>query len=71
MHLNDLFSETTAHMVVKFHMQHDRTSGLQNDKIQCGRESKMATDAKNNKTTKINFYPRMAWYIWLKFCMKH
>ena len=33
---------------------HDQSSGLQNDKIQRGRESKKATDAKNSKTNKIN-----------------
>ena len=30
-HSNDLFSETTAPMVLKFHMQHDKAAGLQND----------------------------------------
>ena len=40
-------------MGLKFHMQHDQTSGLQNDKNQPGRESKMATDAKNSKTNKV------------------
>ena len=30
-HSNDLFSETTARMVLKFHMQHDKAAGLQND----------------------------------------
>ena len=47
-HRNGLFSETTAPMVLKFLMQHDQTSGLQNDKIPFGRESKMAADAKNS-----------------------
>ena len=27
-HSNDLFSETTAPMVLKFHMQHDKAAGL-------------------------------------------
>ena len=58
-------------MVLKFHMQHDQTAGLQNDKIQAGRESKMAAVTKNSKTNKINFFSRTTWYIWLKFCMKH
>ena len=31
-HSNDLFSETTAPMVLKFHMQDDKALGLQNDK---------------------------------------
>ena len=36
---NDLSSETTAPMVLKFHMQHNKAAGIQNDKIQAGRES--------------------------------
>ena len=32
-HSNDLFSETTAALVLKIHMQHDKVAGLQNDKI--------------------------------------
>ena len=44
-------------MVLKFHMQHVKAAGLQNDKIQASRESKMATVAKNSKTSKINFSP--------------
>ena len=43
-------------MVLKFHMQHDQTLRLQNDKIPLGRESKMAANAKNSKTDKINFF---------------
>ena len=70
-HLNGLFSETTALMVLKFHMQHDQTLGLQNDKIPPGREAKMTASAKNSKINKINFFSRMAWYIRLIFCMKH
>ena len=46
-HSHDLFSKTIAPMVTKFHMQHDEAAGLQNDKIQPGRESKMAAIAKN------------------------
>ena len=45
-HSNDLFSETTATMVLKFHMQHDEVAGHQNDKIQASRESKMAAVTK-------------------------
>ena len=37
---NDVFSKTTAPMVLKFHMQHDEAAGLQNDEIQPCRESK-------------------------------
>ena len=47
-HLNDLFSETAPPMVHKFHMQHDKVAGLQNDKMQAGWESKMATVPKNS-----------------------
>ena len=32
-HSNDLFSETTAPLVLKIHIQHDKVAGLQNDKI--------------------------------------
>ena len=35
-------------MVLKFCMQHDKATGLQNDKIQASRESKMAAVAKNS-----------------------
>ena len=35
-------------MVLKFHMQHDKAAGLQNDKILAGWESKMATFARNS-----------------------
>ena len=35
------FLQTTAPMVLKFHMEHDQTAMLQKDKIQPGRESKM------------------------------
>ena len=47
-HSNDLFSETTASMILKFHMQHDKAAGLQKNKIEAARESKMAADAKNS-----------------------
>ena len=43
-------------MSLKFHMQHDQTAGFQTCKSQPGRESKMATDTKNSKTIKINFF---------------
>ena len=32
-HVNDLVSETTKPMVLKFPMQHDQITGFQNDKI--------------------------------------
>ena len=44
--LNDLLSETTASMSLEFHMEHDSTPGLQADRIQPGRESKMGADTK-------------------------
>ena len=47
-HSNDLFSETTAPMILKFHMQHDKSAGLQKNKIQFARESNMAAVAKNS-----------------------
>ena len=31
-HLNDLFSQTTASMNLKLHLQHDQTARLQNNK---------------------------------------
>ena len=37
-HSNDLFSETTASLNLRCHMQRDQTTRLQNNEIQCGRE---------------------------------
>ena len=54
-HSHDLFSKTTAPMILKFHMQHDKAAGLQKSKIQAAWESNMAAFAKNSSTTKINF----------------
>ena len=45
---NDLFSETTAPMILKFHMQHDKGTGLQKNKIQAARESNITAVAKNS-----------------------
>ena len=45
---NDLFSDTTASMILKFYMQHEKVAGLQKNKIQGARESNMATVAKNS-----------------------
>ena len=56
-------------MNLKYNMQHDQTAELYTCKSQLGRESKMAADTKNSKTIKIIFFSRMAWYIWLKFCL--
>ena len=47
-HSNDLFSETTAPMILKFHMQHDKAAGLQKNIIQAARESNMVAVAKNS-----------------------
>ena len=55
-HSNDLFSKTTALMVLKFHMKHYQTTGHQTDKIQPDRECKMATITKNSETNKIIFF---------------
>ena len=70
-HSNNFFSEINLSVVLKFHMQHDQTSGLKNTKIQSGQESKIAADTKNSRTNKINFFFRTSWYILLKFCMAH
>ena len=43
-------------MVLKFHVQHEQTAGLQGDKNQHSRESKMAAVTKNSETIKIKFY---------------
>ena len=58
-------------MTLKFHMQHDQIAGPQTDKIQPSQESKMAADTENSRTIKSNSFSRMAWYIWLKFCMEY
>ena len=47
-------------MNLKFHMQYDQTPRLQNNKIQSGREFKMAAITKNSKTIKIVIFSRMA-----------
>ena len=62
---------TTVPMVLKFLMQHDKAAGLQDDKIQAGRESEIAALGKNSKTTKINFSFRTTSYILLNFCKEH
>ena len=64
----DLFSEATSSMVLKFHMQHDQTAGLQSGKIQSSQESKMAAVTKCSKPIKSSF-SGTTWYIWLKFCI--
>ena len=67
----DFFSETTASVNLKFHMQHDQTPRLQNSKILSGREFKMAAITKNSKTNEMVIFSRTARYNWLKFCMKY
>ena len=44
------------HLLFSNFMWHDQTTGLKNEKIQCDRESKLATSAKNSKTNEINFF---------------
>ena len=44
-------------MVIKFHMQHDKDAGLQNDKIQAGRESIWPLLLKIAKPLKSSFPP--------------
>ena len=58
-------------MNLKFHMQHDQTARLQNNKILSGEEFKVTAVTKNSKTNKIVIFSRTARYIWLKFCMKY
>ena len=36
-----------------------------------GQESKMAANAKHSKSNKIKFFSRMAWHMFLIFCMRH
>ena len=50
-------------MVLKFHMQHDEAAGLQNDKIQAGRESKMTTATKNSLYLKSTFLQNYLIYL--------
>ena len=45
------------HMVLKFHMQHDKAAGLQNNKIQVGRESIWPLLLKIAKPLKSTFPP--------------
>ena len=47
-HSNDLFFETTAFMIFKLYMQHDKAAALQKNKFRAARESNMASVAKNN-----------------------
>ena len=58
-------------MNLEFHKLHDQNARLFNDKILPGRESVMATNAKNINTNKINFFSRMPWNDCWKFFMKH
>ena len=45
-------------MVLKFHMQHDKAAGLQNDKIQASRESMWPLLLKIAKLLKSTFRPK-------------
>ena len=62
-HSNDLFSETAAPMVLKFHMQHDKAAGLQNNKSRLVRNKKWPLLLKIAKPLKSTFSP--------KFCEEH
>ena len=42
---NGFFFEISAPMLLKFHMRHDQSTELQNEKIQFGYESKMVASA--------------------------
>ena len=44
-------------MVLKFHMHHDQTAGLQTDKIQPDQESKMVVNTEDSNTNKSTFSP--------------
>ena len=70
-HLNGLFSETTAPMCLKFYMQHNQTSGLQNDKkfgmVENPRWPPMLNIAKPIKST----FSLECLSVWLKFGMEH
>ena len=59
------FSKTTEAIVVKFHLNYDRTPGFQNYKFGLGQESKMAAVIKNSKNIKINFFSGTIRYNWL------
>ena len=48
---------TTAPMVLKFYLQHDKAAGLQNNKIQAGRESIWPLLLKIAKPLKSTFPP--------------
>ena len=47
-------------MNLKFHMQHDQTPRLQNNKILLGREFNMTAVTKNKKTIKVEIFSRTA-----------
>ena len=51
------FSKTTEAIVVKFHLNYDKTPGFQNYKFGLGQESRMAAVTKNSKTSKSTFSP--------------
>ena len=58
-------------MVLQFHMQHDQTARLQNNKIQPSQESKMAAETKYSETNEVIFFSRTTWYIWRNFYVEH
>ena len=65
------YSETTAPMVLKFHLQHGKAAGLQNDKFNLVGNQKWPLLLKIAKPLKSIFFSRTTWYIWLKFCIEH
>ena len=50
-------------------MWHEESAGSKNEKIQSGRESKMAASDKNSKTNEFSIFSETEWYIWLQFCI--
>ena len=67
---NDLLSKVTAPMGLKFDLQHYKAAGLQNDKIQAGRDQTWPLLLKIAKPQNSTFlYNHL--YSWLKFCLEH
>ena len=52
---NDLFTKTTVSMVLKFHLQHHETAGLQNEKFSLGENLKLRLLLKLAKALKSTF----------------
>ena len=69
-HSNKFSPKTAALMVLRFHVQHNQTAGLESDKIQHGRESKMAIVTKNSRQLNLFFFQNQMVYL-AEFCMAH